>query len=320
MAQLSYPFENQDTTETQYSYLFGALQENGVVGLADDAGSLYAAVTGSGMTTIVYAGLAYIRGFLYQNTSDVTLTHDPATSQPRIDIVVLRLDPSVNSIVAVIKKGTAAASPSAPSLTQTAEGVFELPLLQVLVPASATALSPSDTTNLIRYVGRGIGFWRTASRPASPWFGQVGYNATLGKFEWYDKATLSWKTQFPLDVPATAIADNSVTDAKLVTKPGNYVGVRTEASTITLGASDVGKLIVYTGSTGATVTLFGAAFTTGQRIDFIQDGTGQITFQAGASNFLKAPGGKNKTKGQYSAASIVYLGSNNFVVAGDLSV
>lgn len=318
MAELSYPFETQDTTETQYSTLFNELQDTGVAGDMYYNSGVYAAV-GTGMNMIVYPGLALIRGFAYQNTSEFNLTCDPATAQPRIDTVILRLDPAANSIVAAIKKGTPAASPSAPALTQVAGAVWEMPLADILIPANATALDVNNYTDRRRYLGGRVGLWYTNSRPASPDHGTMGFNFTTGKFEWYNSATLNWTSAFPIDIDASAIADNSITNAKLVTKPGNYVSVRTEASTFTLSAADVGRLIVYTGSAGVTLTLFGAAFTAGQRIDFIQDGTGQITFNAGASNTIYSADNKLKTNKQYSGATLIYLGSNTFRLVGDLA-
>lgn len=318
MAELSYPFETQDTTETQYSYLFDALQDTGVVGRLDSASTLYVALPGTGMTATLSAGMALVRGFAYQNTSDLTITLDAANTQPRIDLIILRLDPAANSIVAAVKKGTPGASPSAPALTQTPDGVYEYALGQITIPANATAVGPADFVDLRRAVGRGVGAWRTPGRPNAAWTGQMGYNLQTQKFEWFTTGN-AWSSAFPMDLDASALADNSVTNAKLVTKPGNYVSVRTETTSISLSSADVGRLIVYTGSAGVTVTLFGAGFTAGQRIDFIQDGAGQITFQAGASNTLAAVDNKFKTNKQYSGATLVYLGSNAWRLIGDLA-
>lgn len=319
MAQLSYPFETQDTTESQYSRLFSELQITGVAGDIFNQSTGVRAAVGTGMNMEVYAGFALIRGFAYENTDTVILTLDPSTAQPRIDTIVLRLDPGANSIVAAVKKGTPAASPSAPALTQIAGGVWEMPLADMLIPANATALDNNNYTDRRTFLGKGVGVWFTSSRPTLPTQGQMGYNRTTQKFEWYNTATLTWSSAFPIDIDASAIADNSITDAKLVTKPGTYTSIRSEASSINLTSADVGRLIRYTGSVGVTVTLFGAAFTAGQRIDFLQDGTGQITFQAGASNTIASADNKLKTNKQYSGATLIYLGSNTWRLIGDLA-
>lgn len=302
MAQLSYPFENQDTTETQYSYLFSALQETGVAGPHENAGSLYAAIVGTGMQVVVYPGRVFIRGFMYENTSDMTLTLDNGNTQPRIDVVILRLDPAANSIVAAVKKGTPGSSPVAPALTQTAEGVYEFPLLQVLVPANATAIGPSDGTGLTRSVGRGIAAWNTNSRPTFGWLGQIGYNATTDTFEWWNGA--GWLNSFPVEVSG----------------PGKYVSVpQTPSTSFVLQQGDIGTLLMTTASAAVSIQIPTGLMTTGQRIDIVQDGTGQVTISPNVGVTLQSKSGNRKISAQYGAVSLVCVGTNAYRLIGDLS-
>lgn len=321
MAQLSYPFETQDTTEAQYSRLFSELQITGVAGdIIGGTNTGVRAAVGTGMNMEVYAGFAFIRGFAYENTDTIVLTCNPATAQPRIDTVILKLDPTANTITAQIKEGAPATSPSAPALTQVVGGIWEMPLADILIPASATALDVNNYTDRRTFLTKGVGVWFSSSRPSTPTNGQMGYNRSLQKFEWYSTATQTWTTVFPLDVDPSGFADNSIPDSKLVTKPGTYTSVRTESSSFTVSAADVGRLIRYTGSAEVTLTLFGSAFTAGQRIDFIQDGTGRIVFNAGASNTIFSADNKLKTNTQYSGATLIYIGSNTFRLIGDLAV
>lgn len=297
MAQLSYPFENQDTTETQYSALFSRLQLTGVDG--DYLGQSLRVTANTGMQVNVAAGYAIVRGFAYENTAVETLTLDTGNTQARIDLVILRLDPSANSIVLAVKKGTPAASPVAPALTQVPGAVWEMMLAQVAVAANATAIGINDITDYRRFLGTQVTSWKTWLRPENPSIGVTGYNSSLAKHEFWDGS--AWQ---PVGNEA-----------------GVYSGVRTEgaAANLPLTNADVGKVIVYTGATGTLVTLFGASLTAGSRIDFIQDGAGQITFQAGAGNTLQAVDSKFKTNKQYSGATAVYLGSNSWRLIGDLA-
>jgi hypothetical protein len=98
---------------------------------------------GTGLQTILETGSAYIEGFMYKNTEDITFSHDAAdVTNPRIDRIVLKLDRGVNarSIKAVVKKGTPATNPLPPAL-QRDEIVYELSLAQVTINATATTVS-----------------------------------------------------------------------------------------------------------------------------------------------------------------------------------
>jgi hypothetical protein len=61
--------------------------------------------------------------------------------------------------------------------------------------------------------------------------------------------------------------------------------VNTSDPTRTLSQSDVGKLFCFDSS--STITVQG--LTTGQQVDFLQTGTGQITFQAGVDGGMGFP-------------------------------
>jgi hypothetical protein len=85
----------------------------------------------------------------------------------------------------------------------------------------------------------------------------------------------------------------------------------------TLLSGDASKLIVSTGS-AVTVTVANV-LTVGQRIDFLQDGTGQITFAAGSGVTLQSKSGNLKTSAQESAASVICIASGQYRLIGDLA-
>jgi hypothetical protein len=179
MTQTSWPFEDADTTEAQFSQLFRRLQSSGVSG-SPATTDLKATGDSSGMNVKVSSGYAIVRGHAYANDAVVTLTIDTASANPRIDVVVLRLDPTANSIVLAVVKGTAAASPTVPSLTQSDIDTFELPIAQVLVGASVTTISAGNVTDFRSFLGTQFGRWTTSTRPASAIAGTAGLNTTTG--------------------------------------------------------------------------------------------------------------------------------------------
>jgi hypothetical protein len=81
-------------------------------------------------------------------------------------------------------------------------------------------------------------------------------------------------------------------------------------------ASDSAKLIRST-STAITITIANV-LSVGQYIDFLQFGSGQITFVAGSGVTLVSPNSYLKTNVQYSVCSVVCVASGVYSLFGDL--
>ena len=120
-------------------------------------------VTGLAITKIagtlnvsIAAGSAVIAGHRYIQDSAETLTLDAGGAQPRIDIIALESNANTSSRAAafVVVKGTAAAAPEAPALTETA-AVYQQSYARIAIPASAASLDSATLTDThIRAVGR----------------------------------------------------------------------------------------------------------------------------------------------------------------------
>lgn len=195
MAITAYPFENQDTTESQFSAWARELQDIGVVGSFGEA-SLRVTADSTGMQVKVSAGAAIVRGFYLSSTAVETKTIDAATSQPRIDVVVARLDPAADTITLEVVKGTASATPTAPALTQTDTGIYEMPLAQVTVPASAATIATGNVAEVRPYIGHRVGVWTTTTRPAAPRVGRLGLNRTTSVWEFWTGT--AWEALAPV--------------------------------------------------------------------------------------------------------------------------
>ncbi|MER8116268.1 tail fiber domain-containing protein [Streptomyces sp. NPDC094031] len=197
MAITSYPFDGQAVTETQFSQMFREFQDSGVVA-SYSAESAFGVSAGSGMQVSVAAGLAFVRGFMVQSTATEILTIPAAGTSARVDRIVLRLDPSANSIVLAVLQGTAGSS-TPTALTQTDAGLYEMELAQVAVGASITSITSANITPMRPVVGTRVGSWATRTRPASPRMGQIGYNNTTSQWEFWNGtawaslvATVTW--------------------------------------------------------------------------------------------------------------------------------
>jgi hypothetical protein len=145
MAQTSWPFENIDTSETQFSQWARNIGEGVIVGKGLE---LETFADSTGLNVKVKSGQALVRGHYYNSTAEETITVPAANvTNPRIDLIVARLDPTANSIVLALVAGTPASSPTAPAPTQTESGVYELSLAQVLVGTGVVTINPGDVTD-----------------------------------------------------------------------------------------------------------------------------------------------------------------------------
>ena len=133
-------------TSEAFARLFRTIMRDGVVHNDGDELAVSPTVPAA-MSVNVGTGMALVQGRYYINSADLTLTVEAADpSYPRIDRVVVRADLVGRTVHAVVKKGTAAASPVAPPLTRTAE-TWELSLAQVRVEAGATSILSEKITD-----------------------------------------------------------------------------------------------------------------------------------------------------------------------------
>ena len=272
MAQNSWPFENADTTESQFSKLFNRLKSSGVAGYPADT-ALKVTGDSSGMNVKVAAGFAIVRGFAYENTASVTLTVGASSANPRIDLVCLKLDPTANSIVLEVVAGTPAVTPSAPTLTQTETGIYELEIGRVTVPALATVIAAGDVSDTRPCLGDAVGVWTSTQRPAGH-VGQLGWSTSNQVLEVFDGS--NWIEAAPKNIDAATITSGTLDSAVLGTlpidnlsavgsslNPGDLLVVDPSYAIIGTPASSA----VYTGkvnnpTVGTTLTTTGPSVTT----------------------------------------------------------
>jgi hypothetical protein len=210
MTQSSFPFENADTNETQYSRLLRHIASHGRAGVNGVPGDNNLKVSaGTGMTVSVSSGQALVRGHYYVSTAAEVLTIAASGAQPRIDSIILRLDPSANSIILAVLQGTPGATPSAPALTQNDTTIFEVRLANVLVAAGASNIDNGAITDLRQFIAN---VWTTSARP-TPVLGLTGYNTTTSKLESYNGT--AWVEQTPNALDASVITTGTFDAARI---------------------------------------------------------------------------------------------------------
>lgn len=131
-------------TADRFAQYFSALIGNGVF---PNPSTGLQATANSGMTIKLPTGKAWINGYFYYNSSDLSLTIDTADGVlHRKDNVVIRYDLSNRSITAVVVKGTPGSSPSAPTLVRTTDQ-YDLKVAEIYIAAGTTTITNAMITD-----------------------------------------------------------------------------------------------------------------------------------------------------------------------------
>ena len=123
-------FTQMTTTSEWETFCSAANIYDGV----DTSNSFVPSLDTAGRNAVMSAGDCLIKGMLWRADASVSTPIPAAESQDRIDYLVLQLNRAATSSPAVIQpivvKGTAAATPVPPTLTQNSTGIFQIPISQ----------------------------------------------------------------------------------------------------------------------------------------------------------------------------------------------
>lgn len=129
-------------------------------------------------------------------------------------------------------------------------------------------------------------------------------------------------------VTTLKIADDAVTQAKLadrVVGSAEYDSLTLNAqtgTTYTLVLVDAHKLVTLSNGSAITLTVppnSSVAFEVGDQVNLLQLGAGQVTVAAGSGVTLRSEGSKVKLSGQYALATLVKIGTDEWVLVGNLT-
>jgi hypothetical protein len=122
---------------------------------------------------------------------------------------------------------------------------------------------------------------------------------------------------------ATTLVDGYLTTSDYNTfnnKQDKNIAFNRQVASYIGAASDNGKMVEMNVATANTFTINSGIYAAGNQILVSQYGAGQTTITAGAGMTSRSNGGKLKTSGQYAVATIIFISSTEFYVAGDLIV
>lgn len=105
-------------------------------------------IAADNMNILVSFGTAWINGYMYQNTTNKTLTIENADGiLNRIDRIVIRLDFNARKITTELLKGEFSSNPAAKELTRNSD-CYELAIADVYISKGVTKLTQANITDL----------------------------------------------------------------------------------------------------------------------------------------------------------------------------
>jgi hypothetical protein len=103
-----------------------------------------------------------------------------------------------------------------------------------------------------------------------------------------------------------------------VVTPSSLITLNAKTGSYTLISSDLNKLVTVNSASAATITIPNGVFAVGSQINVTALGDGLVTIDSDGTTVLQAtPGTVLRTK--YSAATIICVATNTFLIVGDLS-
>ncbi|MFZ9145958.1 MAG: hypothetical protein ACO21H_01800 [Sediminibacterium sp.] len=163
----------------------------------------------------------------------------------------------------------------------------------------------SPANGLLIYQTDGVfGFYVNTGTSASPTWTRIN-------IDWVRTGNDIAYTTGNISTTGTITGGNSSTSSL----SGFGANINTQSgTTYTIDATDNGKVIQTTGASAITITI-PTGLPTGFNCTIVQMGAGQITF---SGTYLNRTG-FTKSASQYSVMSILNLGTNNYIVTGEMS-
>lgn len=128
-------------------------------------------------------------------------------------------------------------------------------------------------------------------------------------------------------VTTAKIQDNAVTQAKLAdrvvgsSEMDNMTLNAQTGTTYTLVLADAHKFVTLSNASAITMTVppnSSVAFETGDQVNLMQLGAGQVTIAAGSGVTIRSEGTKLKMRGQYAVATLIKIDTDTWVAVGNL--
>lgn len=164
------PHNNRAISLVEHEQLAAPLGLSGLTNYGTGTTPVYADSTGRQVKLRAGVG-ALIRGTRFNNLTETALAVAAnASGNPRVDLVVLRLNRADYQITPVVLPGTPGANPVAPTPVRNEPGgnpdYYDQPLAEITVPNAATTITATQVTNRAWWItGSGYTGYSTARPP-----------------------------------------------------------------------------------------------------------------------------------------------------------
>ena len=263
----------------------------------------------SGWAAIIGTTQANMGAYVIYNDATTVLTITSADpTNARIDRIVATIQDSYysgayNDVIFQVVAGTPAGSPVAP-----ATPANSISLATIAVAANATQINTGDITDTRPLV--------TTNIPETGDISAVNAGNGLSGGGSSGSVTLSIDTSITADLASAQVLTN-----KTLTAPIINLGINAQTgTTYTPVLTDNGKLITLNNANPITFTVptnTSVTYPIGAQINLAQIGAGQVSVVGDTGVTVNATPTLN-LRAQYSAASIVKLGTNSWLLLGDL--
>jgi hypothetical protein len=160
-----------------------------------------------------------------------------------------------------------------------------------------------------------VGQTFTAGNSSYRWTGTAWVSNNLGQISWND--VTNKPTSFTPSAHAASHAAGGSDPITIAPSQVSGVTISNKTAAYELVAGDRSSLIQTDGTFSITVPA--STVPVGTRVDFVNIGTGTITFAGSGGLTVQSKGGKTSLAQQYAAATLFFTSNTTALLVGDLA-